>query len=44
MREFLIKYFDYQANKHAPIDPDTGIKKTVLTEVAFGTAWYGMNH
>lgn len=43
-RELLTKYFEYSANLYAPSDPETGIKKRVMVEVAFGTAWYGMNH
>ena len=42
-QEFLTKYFEYEANRYAPSDP-TGKKKRVMVEVAFGTAWYGMNH
>lgn len=42
-QEFLTKYFEYQANRYAPSD-STGKKKRVMVEVAFGTAWYGMNH
>ncbi|WP_152542673.1 hypothetical protein [Sphingobium sp. Ant17] len=42
-QDFLTKYFEYQANRYAPSDP-AGKKKRVMVEVAFGTAWYGMNH
>ncbi|UIJ46736.1 hypothetical protein LZK98_07265 [Sphingomonas cannabina] len=43
-REFLTKYFEYRSNLYLNDDQKSGKVRKILVEVAFGTAWYGVNN